>query len=146
MEITAAERGPIREDWSKAPDWRAALYKMLTLNLERGTLNFIRRLDSFCIVGLIRAAGSTMPIPVISVAQMRAWEKATWNSGRAEKEVIERVGQILTKRLLQLTRDGDKILILAGKGHNGDDARAAQSHLKNREIFLLNVMDPKSAL
>src|SRR5262249_6375971 len=41
---------------------------------------------------------------------------------------------------------GDPILVLAGKGHNGDDARAAQSHLKGREVFAVNVTDPAAAL
>jgi hypothetical protein len=34
-----------------------------------------------------------MPVPVISVAQMREWEKATWDSGQTEASVIMRVGE-----------------------------------------------------
>jgi NAD(P)H-hydrate epimerase len=33
-------------------------------------------------------------------------------------------------------------LLLAGKGHNGDDARAALPHLEAREVDCLNVLDP----
>ena len=35
-----------------------------------------------------------MPVPVISIAQMREWEKSTWVSGQSEAEVIGRVGMI----------------------------------------------------
>jgi len=34
-----------------------------------------------------------MSLPVISIAQMREWEKATWATGQSETEVIRRVGQ-----------------------------------------------------
>ena len=58
-----------------------------------------------------------MPTPVISVAQMREWEKATWAAKRTPAQVISRVGHIVTSRAKQLTRPGDLIVILAGKGH-----------------------------
>ena len=87
-----------------------------------------------------------MPVPVISVAQMREWEKATWAAKRKPAEVISRVGHIVTARVKQLTRPGDLILILAGKGHNGDDARQVGQNLADREIALLNVLDPETTL
>ncbi|MEO6033957.1 MAG: NAD(P)H-hydrate dehydratase [Verrucomicrobiota bacterium] len=87
-----------------------------------------------------------MAIPVISVKQMREWEQATWASGQTETEVIAHVGKIVAERALHLTQPGEKILILAGKGHNGDDARAALPHLLAREALLLNVIDPQMAL
>src|SRR5438093_1106589 len=34
-----------------------------------------------------------MPLPVLNIAQMREWEKATWASGQTEGEVIRRVGK-----------------------------------------------------
>jgi NAD(P)H-hydrate repair Nnr-like enzyme with NAD(P)H-hydrate epimerase domain len=64
-----------------------------------------------------------MPLPVISIAQMRDWEQATWAAGQTEAEVIRRVGRCVAHRALQLTKAGDLILILAGKGNNGEDAR-----------------------
>ena len=57
-----------------------------------------------------------MPLPVLSIAQMREWEKATWASGQTEAEVIRRVGESIAQYACQLTRSGDLILILAGKG------------------------------
>jgi NAD(P)H-hydrate epimerase len=87
-----------------------------------------------------------MPIPVISVAQMRQWEKATWASGKTEDEVISRVGEIVKRRALELTRPGDLILILAGKGHNGDDARQAHQQLAGRRAELLNITDPAATM
>jgi NAD(P)H-hydrate epimerase len=87
-----------------------------------------------------------MSIPVISVEQMREWEQCTWKTGQTEKKVIAQVGKIVAARALQLTSNREKILVLAGKGHNGDDARAALPHLKNRDAILLDARDPKLAL
>ena len=56
-----------------------------------------------------------MSIPVISVEQMRQWEKATWSTGQTENAVIARVGKIIARRALELTQANDSILILAGK-------------------------------
>jgi NAD(P)H-hydrate epimerase len=87
-----------------------------------------------------------MPVPVISVAQMREWEKATWAAKRTPAQVISRVGHIVTSRIKQLTRPGDQILILAGKGHNGDDARQTGQNLSDREVTLITAADPAAAL
>jgi len=75
-----------------------------------------------------------MPVPVISIAQMREWESANWAAGQTEMEVIRRVGAVLARRALELTPPGGAILILAGKGHNGDDARAARDFLNERRV------------
>jgi hydroxyethylthiazole kinase-like uncharacterized protein yjeF len=83
-----------------------------------------------------------MPIPVISIAQMREWEQATWASGQTDVEVIRRVGIVLAHLALQLTRPLDLILILAGKGNNGADACAAREHLGDRRLDLLDIKDP----
>jgi ADP-dependent NAD(P)H-hydrate dehydratase / NAD(P)H-hydrate epimerase len=87
-----------------------------------------------------------MPVPILTVTQMRDWEQATWASGQTEAAVIARVGQLVARRALQFTRGGSRILILAGKGHNGDDARQAQPHLAERAVELINVTDPHAAL
>src|SRR5436305_13744343 len=44
-----------------------------------------------------------MAIPVITVAQMRDWEKATWAAGQTEGEVIRRVGLAVANCALGLT-------------------------------------------
>jgi NAD(P)H-hydrate epimerase len=85
-------------------------------------------------------------IPVISVEQMRQWEQATWAAGKTEQEVIQQVGRLLAHRILQLTHPADAIWILAGKGHNGDDARAAQPHLTERNVLLTSIDDPRQGL
>src|SRR6476619_4847944 len=87
-----------------------------------------------------------MPIPVITVAQMREWEKATWATGQTEAEVIRLVGKCAARHALRLTKPGDLMLILAGKGNNGADARAAREHLRDRRVDLLEVKDPAAAL
>ena len=77
---------------------------------------------------------------------MRKWEKASWAAGRREVEVISRVGHLVTARARQLTRPGDLIVVLAGKGHNGDDARHTSQNLNDREVYLVNVVEPDAGL
>jgi len=77
---------------------------------------------------------------------MREWEKTTWAAGITESEVISRVGEIVARRVRQLTLAGGRILILAGKGHNGDDARRSAQHLADLNVQLCNVTDPEREL
>lgn len=87
-----------------------------------------------------------MSLPVINIARMREWERATWDTGQTEAEVIRRVGKKIARRARKLTGADDLILVLAGKGHNGDDARAAVEHLENRRVELLDVAAPEKDL
>lgn len=87
-----------------------------------------------------------MSLPVITVEQMRAWEAAAWAAGQSETEVIRRVSLALGEVALRWSRQGDGILVLAGKGHNGDDARAALPHLHGRRSTLLTINDPARQL
>jgi len=84
-----------------------------------------------------------MSIPVINIAQMREWENATWATGQTAAEVIRRVGKRIARRARKLTRSDDLILILAGKGHNGDDAVAALEFLDGRRFEKLAVTVPE---
>jgi ADP-dependent NAD(P)H-hydrate dehydratase / NAD(P)H-hydrate epimerase len=88
----------------------------------------------------------TMSVPIINSAQMREWERATWASSQTEAEVIRRVGKRVARRARRLTRSDDFILILAGKGNNGGDARAAQEFLDGRKIELLEIAAPENFL
>lgn len=85
-----------------------------------------------------------MSIPVISIAQMREWEKASWAAGKFEAEVIQRVGKVLAQHALGLTERDDAIVILAGKGHNGDDALCACEYLAQRRVEVLEVKDAEA--
>ncbi|HTX20720.1 MAG TPA: NAD(P)H-hydrate dehydratase [Candidatus Aquilonibacter sp.] len=87
-----------------------------------------------------------MSLPIITVAQMREWERATWAGGQTEAEVIRRVGKKTARRARRLTRADDVIVILAGKGNNGNDARAAQEFLDGRKIELLEIAAPENFL
>ena len=87
-----------------------------------------------------------MPVPVINLARMREWESATWAAGQTEAEVIRRVGKKIARRARKLTRSDDLILILAGKGHNGEDAVAAKEFLDGRGVEMLAVTDPQADL
>ena len=61
-----------------------------------------------CFSGLKLKACSNMPVPVISVAQMREWEKASWAAGRTADDVIDKVGQAIARRL---AADGAAVVI-----------------------------------
>ena len=87
-----------------------------------------------------------MSLPVITVEQMRRWEAATWETGKTEAEVIAQVGEIVARRALELTQPGDSILLLSGKGHNGDDVRAMANHLQERDVSLLSITAPAKTL
>src|SRR5688572_3529191 len=86
-----------------------------------------------------------MAIPIITVAQMREWEKVTWASGIKEDAVMRRAGQAVARFAERVTRPDDFILVLAGKGHNGDDAAYAFDFLDSRRKELLRVVDPESS-
>lgn len=85
-----------------------------------------------------------MSLPVINITQMRQWEQASWAAGQIETEVIRRVGAKIAHRASQLTRPDEIILILAGKGHNGADARAAREFLSDRRVETLEITTPES--
>ncbi|TFG84833.1 MAG: hypothetical protein E4H18_05810, partial [Hyphomicrobiales bacterium] len=87
-----------------------------------------------------------MSVPVISIAQMRDWEQATWATGQTEAEVIRRVGRCVARHALRLTQAGDLVLILVGKGHNGADARAAREHLAGRRAEALDATETAADL
>ena len=69
-------------------------------------------------------------------------QEACSKLGKTEEEVIAQVGEVVAARVMELTRPGDAVLLLAGKGHNGDDVRAVTNHLPEREVNLLSVTDP----
>lgn len=87
-----------------------------------------------------------MSLPILSPAQMRQWEQATWATGQTAANVIRRVGEAVAAHALSLTRERDRVLLLCGRGHNGDDVRAAQPHLAGRQVDVVDVTDPRSAL
>ncbi|MGB7768186.1 MAG: NAD(P)H-hydrate dehydratase [Verrucomicrobiia bacterium] len=77
---------------------------------------------------------------------MREWENATWAAGQSEAEVIRRVGKKIAGLALRMSVPGDAILILAGKGHNGGDARAAREQLPDRRVETLDITAPENDL
>lgn len=61
---------------------------------------------------------------------------------------MRRAGQTVARCAIKLTQPGAEILVLAGKGHNGDDARFAADHLSvsARRVNCVNVTDPAAAV
>jgi ADP-dependent NAD(P)H-hydrate dehydratase / NAD(P)H-hydrate epimerase len=87
-----------------------------------------------------------MPVPVISVEEMRAWEQATWDQGVSELEVIDQVGKAIADWISPNLKQDDRVLMLVGKGHNGDDGKAAARHLPNGVSIVIEIIDPAMAL
>ena len=83
-----------------------------------------------------------MPLPVISIAQMRSWENASWARGRHEADVIRRVGKALVETARRLTQPTELILVLSGRGNNGADARITLELFDDRRLDTLDVKDP----
>jgi ADP-dependent NAD(P)H-hydrate dehydratase / NAD(P)H-hydrate epimerase len=87
-----------------------------------------------------------MPVPVLTTAEMREWEAASWRSGLTETEVIQKAAMAVAQWARQMTCPGARVLVLAGKGNNGADARLAGAFLPDRRVDILNVTDPESSL
>ena len=87
-----------------------------------------------------------MPAPVISIAQMREWENASWAKGKRAEDVIRRVGKAVVETARRLTQPTDLILVLAGRGNNGADARVTLELLDDRRLDTLDVNDPAADL
>lgn len=87
-----------------------------------------------------------MPVPVLTVAQMRAWEQATWAAGVTEAEVIARVGGQVARKVRELAPPGTTVLLLTGKGNNGKDVLAAVPHLDRCLVKQLPVENPAVAV
>ena len=86
-----------------------------------------------------------MPLPVISVSQMRDWEERTWGEGVELGAVMEKAGLCLSKAILSSTEPGDFVLLLAGKGNNGGDTRIASEQLRDRDVLLIAITNPRDA-
>jgi NAD(P)H-hydrate repair Nnr-like enzyme with NAD(P)H-hydrate epimerase domain len=56
---------------------------------------------------------------------------------------MRRAGQAVARLAERLTKPGDSILFLAGKGHNGDDTAFAHDFRRSRKRSLLRVIDPE---
>ena len=87
-----------------------------------------------------------MSVPVISVEAMRTWEQTTWDQGITELEVIDQVGQAIADWIKPILKQNGRVLILAGKGHNGDDGKATASHLPDDASIVIDITDPATAL
>ena len=87
-----------------------------------------------------------MPVPVLTAGQMLAWENASWAGGAREKDVIARVGERVASKIRAMSRAGDRVVMLAGRGHNGDDVRAAVPLVADRDLKPINAFNPAHAL
>lgn len=82
-----------------------------------------------------------MPAPVLTVAQMGAWEDASWAAGCEVEEVMRCAGESVARRAMTMTSEGESILLLAGKGNNGGDTRLAAEQISGRKVLFMEVSD-----
>jgi len=86
-----------------------------------------------------------MPDPVLSVEAMRAREMRTWASGIQPETVIRRAGIAVAEVARGMAKPGAPVLVLSGRGHNGDDAEVAAGALgEDRDTLSLRLRDPIS--
>lgn len=83
-----------------------------------------------------------MPEPVLSVAEMREREVRSWSAGIRVEDVIRAAGAAVGQTARRRTRPGTPVLVLAGTGHNGDDAAVAATHLEDRTTTLIRLAEP----
>jgi len=86
-----------------------------------------------------------MPIPVVTVEEMRSWERHSWEAGAREDDVIRQVGHCIAGTVREGTLPGSRILVLAGRGNNGADALATVPPLApDFRIETLRILSPAS--
>jgi len=64
--------------------------------------------------------------------------------GQTEEAVMRQAGQAVARAAERMTQETELILVLSGKGHNGDDARFAAEYIRSRQIQILHVVDPEA--
>ena len=67
---------------------------------------------------------------ILSVEEMREWEARTWAAGVAQEDVIRAAGRAVASVVRRRSKVGAPVLVLAGRGHNGDDAAVAAGELE----------------
>lgn len=87
-----------------------------------------------------------MPVPIFSVAQMRQWEEASWKAGRSQMDVIRRVGHRVAQRAHRMLKRGDSVVVLHGRGNNGQDALQASRLFVEHEVHRIEGVQPDRAL
>lgn len=86
-----------------------------------------------------------MPIPVVTIEEMRSWERHSWEAGAREDDVIRQVGHCVAETVREGTLPGSRILVLAGRGNNGADALTAVPPLApDFRIETLRILSPAS--
>lgn len=87
-----------------------------------------------------------MPVPVLNVSQMRAWEQASWKAGRSQLEVIRRVGHLVAERAHKMLKKGDSVVALYGRGNNGQDVLQACRLFVDHEVHRIEAIHAEQAL
>ncbi|HEX4085575.1 MAG TPA: NAD(P)H-hydrate dehydratase [Chthoniobacteraceae bacterium] len=71
-----------------------------------------------------------MKLPIVSCAEMRRIEEATFAAGVTAERLMEEVGAHVALSLGQFPVHGGEAIVFYGKGNNGGDALVAARHLK----------------
>lgn len=77
-------------------------------------------------------------IPVVTAEEMRAIDEA---APEAVEVLISRAGAAVARRAMAMLGGayGRRVVVVAGKGHNGDDGRDAASRLRRRGVHVTEV-------
>jgi NAD(P)H-hydrate epimerase len=70
-----------------------------------------------------------MKLPIVSCAEMRRIEEATFAGGVAAEKLMEEVGRQVAEAVSQVFRQPGVATVYYGKGHNGGDALVAARYL-----------------
>ncbi|HET7767127.1 MAG TPA: NAD(P)H-hydrate dehydratase [Chloroflexota bacterium] len=78
---------------------------------------------------------------VVTVSEMRALERRTFDSGVSEPDLMERAGAAIASAVAAYLPRTERrlVLVLAGKGNNGGDALIAARHLRDRHGMRLAI-------
>jgi NAD(P)H-hydrate epimerase len=70
-----------------------------------------------------------MKLPIVSCAEMRRIENATFSTGVEAERLMEEVGASVARAVAQWLHNPGRAAVYYGKGHNGGDALVAARHL-----------------
>lgn len=83
---------------------------------------------------------------IVSVEQMRALERATFDAGTSEAELQERAGRAVAEVVQRLVQPGEHVAVIVGHGNNGRDGMIAGRSLLGRGLRVTLVLAPRHAL
>jgi NAD(P)H-hydrate epimerase len=85
-------------------------------------------------------------VKIVSVAQMRALEAATFAAGTSEAQLQERAGHAVAEEVERRLEPGERVVVLVGHGNNGRDGGVAAEWLAQHGVAVELVLAPRHAI